>query len=382
MADSSEIREEGDDPNAAPQNPTQPPTDQPGGEPQAEQLTTEQVVTAMATEMRRLRIKIDTLETNAATAFNGVQQQAGQAQGMASEAAELAFHAQRAKNGSVRIPQPQKFRGVREGPKVLEWTHQAETYLRAAGLYDDPQGVWHISTFFEDDAAVWWRLQCDKIKKRILAAPKNWEELAKVLIAQFQIFNHETSIRDRYTALRQTTSVSSYITRFRELVVELPGETEAQQVYQFLKGLKPEIQARTRTHKPTTLNLAMDIADEADRANYHAYRGSSRPTTQMTSAATRFGANLGRPRSGVQPMDVGTVRQQSRNTDQGHDETNARISTVTPAQPHELQRLRQENRCFYCRKHGHLARDCPKKKKADSRRPRRRQTGNRFSSEN
>ena len=65
--------------------PTQPPTDQTGGGPPAGPLTIVQVVEAMVEEMRGLRTKIDTLETNAATAFNGVQQQAGQAQGMASE---------------------------------------------------------------------------------------------------------------------------------------------------------------------------------------------------------------------------------------------------------------------------------------------------------
>ena len=53
--------------------------------------------------------------------------------------------------------------------------------------------------------------------------------------------------------------------QFRALVVELLDESEEHQVYQFLKGLKPEIQARTRTHKPATLAIAMDIADKADR---------------------------------------------------------------------------------------------------------------------
>ena len=45
------------------------------------------------------------------------------------------------------------------------------------------------------------------------------------------------------------------------------------------------------------------------------------------------------PRSGIQPMEVSTVRQQSRNTDQGHDETNARISTVTLALPKKKDRV-------------------------------------------
>ena len=103
----------------------------------------------------------------------------------------------------------------------------------------------------------------------------NWSELQQLLIKQFQTFNHYTDVRDRYTSMRQISSVSDYINRFRSVVVELPHESDEDQVYQFLKGLKPEIQASTRTHKPRTLKAAMDIADEADRAKVHAYRGSA-----------------------------------------------------------------------------------------------------------
>ena len=112
--------------------------------------------------------------------------------------------------------------------------------------------------------------------------PSHWNDLKQMLLDQFKVFNHKTDVKDRYQAIRQQTTVSAYINRFRALVVELPDESEDDRMNQFLKGLKPEIQARTRTHKPVTLAQAMDIANEADRANYHAY-GRGRDYSRQTA---------------------------------------------------------------------------------------------------
>ena len=241
------------------------------------------------------------------------------------------------KQVSVKPPRPQRFKGNVEGPRVLEWVHQAETYLLASSLELDTTGVYHIASFFDADAAVWWRHYCAQVEVGTANLPRNWKEMKDLIRDQFQIFNFETEVRDKFTSIRQFGSVSNYITRFRALAVELPNESEANKIYQFLKGLKPEIQARTRTHKPTTLTRAMDIADEADRANYHAYGQSGKYAKTLAKEARSIAPAMSS--SGPAPMQIGAI-----------------------ANAADTQRLRQENRCFYCRKSGHQAKQCPKKK--------------------
>ena len=328
--------------------PEQNPTDGQENVPPTQNRPTAEEMTA---EIVRLRQEFANLQMQASSAVGELQQQVNIAQGSAQQAR---IEAHQPPLAPARVPQPQRFKGVREGPKILEWVHQATQYLRAAGLESHEQGIWHIMNFLEGDAATWWRLYCDKMDRGVVPKIVSWAELKQLLVEQFQVFNHITDIRDRFTSLRQTSTVSDYINKFRQLIVELPGEPEDLQIYQFLKGLKPEIQARTRTHKPTTLNIAMDIADEADRANYHAYRGSSRfSSNHFSRPNTSY-----RGSSTAQPMQIGAVS-----------------SLPPPIPPHEIERLRQQNRCFYCRKTGHAARDCRKKKSDGARAKAKKKTG-------
>ena len=202
----------------------------------------------------------------------------------------------------------------------MEWAHQVTTYLRAAGLENEEQGIWHAAGYLDGDAAVWWRFHCEKMDQGKEPRLRSWSDLKKLLVTQFEVFNHTTDVRDQYQALRQTSSVGAYISKFRSLIVELPNEPEEIQVYQFLKGLKPEIEARTRTHKPRSLSVAMDIADEADRVHNHAYKpGRSGAASQklQEESGDNFTNEGGEEEialegeaarsTGPEPMEVGAV---------------------------------------------------------------------------
>ena len=229
----------------------------------------------------------------------------------------------------VKPPQPPKFRGADKTPRILEWTHQAGQFLKSANLENSTTGVWHITNYLQDEAAVWWRLYCADVENGRAPAINNWLELKTLMLMRFSEVNRTVAIKDQYSNLKQTGSVRAYISKFRELVVELPNETEWDRVYQFLKGLKPVIQSNTRTHKPKTLEEAMDIADEADRAIYHARGGGYRAAF----------ANPKQQGNGPRAMDLGAVSLSES----------------------EKQRCIRDGLCFNCKKPDHAARDCPQK---------------------
>ena len=270
--------------------------------------------------------------TAASSAAPAATQAAQSAQQSAAQAAQAALDAANRPPpppvAPIKTPTPPKFKGVGKEPKILEWTYQATNYLRAVGLEHHEQGVWHITNFLEEDAATWWRLHVAAMEQGVEPRITAWGTLRVMMLERFQVFNHQVDVRDKYQALEQTGSVADYINSFRALVVELHNEPLENQVYQFLKGLSPEIQARTRTHKPTSLIQAMDIADEADRANQHAHKGQVMPR--------KGGAVVEPAAAGPAPMQLGAMSYA------------------------EKQQCFTKGLCFKCREPGHQARECTK----------------------
>ena len=110
-----------------------------------------------------------------------------------------------------------------------------------------------------------------------------------------------------------------YAHKFNMLVLDLPDLNERQKIFYFLHGLKSQVKTQVEMVPPTTLQEAIERADRVDATLYY-----NRP-------AGGYNANNG---GGPVPMEMNAIG----------------VKNVKP---------REERMCFFCKQHGHIARDCP-----------------------
>ena len=131
--------------------------------------------------------------------------------------------------------------------------------------------------------------------------------------------------------------------------------SEDEKLDRFVRALVPDVRMQVELRSPFTFHYGAMYAERADavlsrvtghdsRRNWQKKNKSGfqhRPPPPIAKHEGEFSS-----RQGPEPMEIGSMRRK-------------------PLSREEMQRLRAENACFYCRKPnaGHMARDCPLKKK-------------------
>ena len=172
-------------------------------------------------------------------------------------------------------PKPDKFQGDRSGA-ASNWLHQMTLYLTLSGLLGTAQAVPHAVSFLIGAARTWWRTQ-----EASGSPPTTWTTFKAAFLEAFQTLDAERIARDNMENLRQRTSVTDYANQFSGLLLEVPHMHPADAIYQFVKGLKPQIRLHVELQRPSTVNDAMRLAEAADSALYY-----TQPTYHIQPANT------------------------------------------------------------------------------------------------
>jgi hypothetical protein len=208
---------------------------------------------------------------------------------------------------------PTPFTGT---PDTLRpWIRQVETHLQLASI-NDPEVQFLVATQFLSAVPLTW--------VQTLTNVNTWAALKAKMVTFYQPLHEERRARDALHDLRQRGSVDDYAKAFTLLVVKVPMMTLEEQLYTFVKGLKPQVQVSVALQNPTTLEEAKLLASSADGilSQHRHYGGPS-----------RFSSN-----PGSAPMELGA--------------TNLRRKRLDPA---EFDRRRAAALCFECGKPGHKA---------------------------
>ena len=249
----------------------------------------------------------------------------------------------------MKLERPDYF----EGGKLQDvdtWLFQVREHLTMTTM-PEPAQVPYAASLFRGNAALWWRERCEDALR-----PANWHEFAAALREQFRPENWSRRGRDELATMYQYAkeSVTDFLHRFRATCLKIEHLSEEEKLDRFVHALVSDVRLQVELRNPATFNDAALYAERADavlaRTTGHGFRqqwqhkknkGGYRPPSAPAPTSGETSTGLG-----PKPMEIGSMRRK-------------------PLTQEEMQKLRAQKACFYCRKPnaGHMARNCPEKMK-------------------
>lgn len=228
------------------------------------------------------------------------------------------------KGDGFRPRKPSTFSGERWDANAVEaWIQEVETYFFLAGVPETKQAV-IAASFFTGPAALWWRM---RIPDDGLGAAETWNQLRLAVRQHFKPARAEANARDRLAKLRQKGRLTTYVMRFRELIVQIPSMTDDEKLHRFLEGLTDLRMRRELDYRnPTTWQQAVEQALRFE-------------SIYNNNFGRQDGVVIPRPNPGPpqgEAMELGAVR------------------AAAPAPP--------GRKCFRCGDPTHVVRNCPQRR--------------------
>ena len=250
----------------------------------------------------------------------------------------------------VKMERPDYFEGGKT-QDVDTWLFQVREHLNIT-VIPERGHIPYAASLFRGNAALWWREVCEGTQR-----PGTWDEFCCAVRDQFRPENWSRRGRDELANLYQygKESVADFLHRFRSVCLKINNLSEDEKLDRFVRALVPDVHMQVELRSPVTFHDAAMYAERADavlsrvtghdsrrnwqKKNKSGFQHRPPPPTVKHEWETSSGP-------GPEPMEIGSMRRK-------------------PLSREEMQRLRAENACFYCRKPnaGHMARDCPLKKK-------------------
>lgn len=180
----------------------------------------------------------------------------------------------------------------------------------------------------------WWRSHKSMMEQGHVKAINSWKQFKEIVLEKYRPFNSVQNARDRLAAARHSTTVEDYVTRIRNIALEIPGISLEEMRDRFIRGLKEPIRSEVRSRDPVDFDGTTQLAIRLETAASLA---------QGESAWTPLWQPSRSPVRPSDPMELDAIRIRGSLTEE------------------ERNNLRQKGCCFYCRESGHIARYCPKK---------------------
>lgn len=223
--------------------------------------------------------------------------------------------------------------------KLYSWLHTMTRLFTAHGTPDEHRAR-YVGQHVTEEAATWY----DSMQ----AANLTWEEFGNAFMARFLPRELETDLLRQFSCLTQAGyQLNQYITRFESLYSVLQANLSplfAREL--FVNGLDSYLRPEVSAQGPVDLQAAFALARRVHMAKQTdgqvpARRPGEMPIEGPASNAPRPGIQSAARNPDAMDIDL-NYTQPHRNNPNGDGHAGVR-------------------KCFYCKKPGHMIRECPRR---------------------
>lgn len=292
-----------------------------------------------------------------------------------------------------RIRQPSTFTGTM-GFGVDDWVSEMVQQFSYYGsrFADGATCVRFAASYFTGAALHWWERESDR------TSIVDWSEFVSRLHKRFRPVQAAMLARQRLGKLSQRAgqSVNQYTSSFQITLTPIVDMGDADQVHHYVNGLLGVVAAKVWERHPLTLKEAIDYAVSIEAMSHYGRsamapafggnRGSSYGGASSSSTSTSAPMDLNNVEHGnmeqkydeppqefdplsaifakMESMEhrINALGQSGSSGDAGRREHDR--SRIPDLKPGDIARLQKENKCFRCKKAGHMKNECPQRPKA------------------
>ncbi len=260
-----------------------------------------------------------------------------------------------------------------------QWITEMERYFAAARIAEDNAERSHLaSTYLKDAASTWYS---SETRDNAFGLSPSWAVFKAGFLARFRPVEASRMARAAIRNLRHRVRVAGYTQEFQRLLQRIPDMSTSDQIDNYIHGLQSHIAQEVDREQPKTLAAAMEVAQRVELLLATRRSGGR----MFGRALPSYGGGSG----SSDAMDVSHVREGGgEDTDfyfEGDHHLNALFGRggssggfrggrggggggrggrggkhhAPSMSREEYDRLMKEDKCFKCKKPGHIARHCP-----------------------